>query len=465
MGAFFDAQRSKLLRELKENRIISEHDSVLVAFSGGEDSVVLLLLLWSIKEDMDISVSAMHVNHGIRGEEAKRDEDFCYAFCKEKGIPFSSVCIDVPKEAEKTREGLEECARRLRYKELENRAKELGCNKIATAHHADDNVETVLMHMVRGCGMNGLKGIPRVRGKIIRPIIGFSKKEIKDILSDLGQGFVYDSTNSNTEMTRNLIRHTVLPTLYKLNPELASAFRRMCDTVSEDSSFIDKCASKIPRNEKLTSLAELDRAVLSRYIRARYSEFFANGDCPELDRDAVTEIIDVIKNYEGATKRMLSGGVTVSISFDGIAFLKECSNVKEDYEMPLYVGENIISPYGYRILITCDKKVAIEWQNIYKLSTLTSVNSDRIIDAGRISLLARNRRAGDKYRFGGHTRDVRRQMINFKIPEYKRRCLPCLTDAAGNIVWVPGLPASDDFKPTKSLNTVYIVFADENKYM
>ena len=131
-------------------------------------------------------------------------------------------------------------------------------------------------------------------------------------------------------------------------------------------------------------------------------------------------------------------------------------------QIQLSEGENIISPYGYRILITRDKNVAYDWQNIYKLSILTSVNSDRIINGREFAVSIRNRKPGDSYRFGGHTRDIRRQLINFGIPAFRRRYLPCFVDKNGDIFWVPGLPLEDSARVRDPEHAIYIVFADEN---
>lgn len=468
MNNIFDKLSAEVQRDITESNMLSSGDTVLTAFSGGADSAALLILLCDIAEKLGFSVCAAHVNHGIRGAEADRDENFCRVFCSRRGIPFASSHADVPKLAADSGEGLEECARNVRYRELDRLAKELGCNKIATAHHADDNIETVLLHMSRGCALSGLTGIPQVRGNIVRPLLRIPKRDITACLDELGIEYMHDSTNDDTDMSRNLIRHTVLPQLYKINPNADAAFTRLCRSVSQDSAYLDRQARLIPADAELFELQSLDFPLLSRYIKNRYLSCFDQSGCPQLDGRNISVIAEAIKKYKSAVKYVLPGSITAYISSKGLAFYREAASEKQSFELQLSEGENFISSCGYRILITRDKNVAYGWQNIYKLSILMSVNSDRIINGDKIVLGIRNRRTGDSYRFGGHRRDIRRQLINYKIPAYKRINLPCFTDKTGVVFWVPGLPPADGTSGPEGKNpdkTLYIVFCDENKYL
>ncbi len=444
-------------KELKKHGVLYPDVRFCVALSGGADSVALLYVLDKIAHG---SVFACHVNHGIRGSEADRDEEFCRSLCEKLGIPFKSAHVDVPSECKISGEGLEECARRLRYIELENARSELDCAYIATAHHADDNIETVLMHIIRGCGLQGLVGIPYKRGNIIRPLLSFSRKAIIEALSGENIEYVYDSTNSDLEMSRNLIRHTVLPQIYKLNPSADAAFRRMCDSVSEDLEFISDSAMNIPKSATREELALLDVALLTRYIRLRYESFGGT----QLEREQILQICAAIRKTGENFKFELPGRVTAYIDGQGLALVRSEGEktVENVYKKRLILGENIISPCGYKIFITTEKNVAIEWKNIYKLSTSVSVISDKILCNGELKLFARSRQDGDRYVFGGFERDVRRQLIKFKIPEYKRKGLPVIVNGDGEIVFVAGLPVSDAFRGKGDL--LYIVIADENIY-
>ena len=450
----FEKLALRLQNELADRTLISEGDRVLVAFSGGADSVALLMLLHKVKEKLGIEVCAAHLNHGIRGSEADRDEEFCRELCRKNGIIFTAGHVDVPSECKKTGEGLEECARRLRYAFLEETASELSCNKIATAHHADDNIETVLLHMIRGCGLNGLSGIPQKRGNIVRPLLSFRKKELTDALSDLCQDFVYDSTNSEDDASRNLLRHTVLPQIYRLNSGADAVFMRMCRSVSEDNAYLEAEAEKIPLDADRKTLTLLPQPILSRYIKRKYRDSCGGA---MLDNGAINTVSEAIRNGAGTVRYTVAGNVTARISSHGLEFIKVSKNEGFSFFTELSEGENIMSQNGNKILITCDKKVADDWQNIYKLSTRVSVNSDKIYKDGRVILTARAISEGESYRYGGQNKNVRRQLINKKIPSETRRKLPCIC-LENEAIWVPCLSVADELRPSDNKKTAYMIY-------
>lgn len=451
----------KVAESIAKNNILREGDRVLCALSGGADSVALLVILKELSNKLGISLCAAHLNHGIRGKEADRDEKFCEKLCMELGIPFVSEKADVPAECKKSGEGLEECARRIRYAFLRKAEAELGCNKIATAHHADDNIETVLMHMIRGCSLRGLTGIEPVSYDLIRPLLSVRKHELVSFLLEKGIDYVFDSTNNDLDSTRNLIRHKILPVIYEINPSADKSFNRMTESLSDISEHLRTQTSLLPSNLSRERMAELDGAILSMYIVRRYGEVFANTDIPQISSDSVKLIANAVRMEKGTVKYDIPGDVTVYISDAGISFKPRKKEAITDFCVPLTFGENIISPIGYRILIATDKKVAEEWQNIYKSSILTSVNFDKITNDGKLKLCVRNRRQGDRYTFGGMSRDVRRQLINFKIPSEERDALPviCLEDET---VLVHGLPIADNFRSEKNGKAVYLVCTPDN---
>ena len=174
--------RQKLRAFIDEHHLLDGVRSLLVAFSGGADSTLLLTLL---SEYQTISIAAAHLNHGIRGAEGDRDEAFCRTFCSERNIPFYASRADIPSLAAAHGCGIEETAREVRYAYFESLQREYGLDTIATAHHADDNLETVVMHLVRGTGLDGLCGIPPVRGNIIRPLLCCTRNQIEDYLKEL----------------------------------------------------------------------------------------------------------------------------------------------------------------------------------------------------------------------------------------------------------------------------------------
>ena len=364
--------------------------------------------------------------------------------------------VDVLGEAARRGAGLEECAREMRYAFLDEAAKKLQCNKICTAHHADDNIETVLLHIIRGTGLRGLTGIASVRGNIVRPLLTLRKSEIVSALDEAGIDYVHDSTNDETEYTRNYIRHNLLPHIYKLNESADKAFYRMCAAIARDDEFITSEAKKVDKGADRDTLNALPDAVLTRFISLRYEELMGVGRLPE--STAIRLIADAVRNG-ASVKYDITGGVTAYISHSGIQLEKSGNNKAEDFFYRLKMGENIISPIGYKILITTDKKVADEWKNFYKLSILWCVKFDKISNDGEIAVFVRNRKSGDRYVFGGMSRDVRRQLINYKIPVQKRNSLPCFCTVE-ELFGVYGLPLSDGFMAKKSDTAVYVVTAE-----
>lgn len=193
---------------------------VLAALSGGRDSMALLTALEELSADLDLTLLAAHYDHGLRGEESRRDRDFAASWCEGRRIPLTVGQGDVAGEAKRTRRGVEETARTMRYAFLEETADRVGAGCIATAHNADDNVETVLLHLVRGAGLDGLTGIPPRRGRLVRPMLALSRTDIDAYLARKGVPWVEDSTNARTDYARNRIRQEVLPVLRSINPKL-----------------------------------------------------------------------------------------------------------------------------------------------------------------------------------------------------------------------------------------------------
>ncbi|WP_197026378.1 tRNA lysidine(34) synthetase TilS [Oribacterium sp. P6A1] len=241
-----------------EHRLVEKGDDILVGLSGGPDSVFLLYALDMFKESLGYSLHAVHVHHGIRGEEADRDMKFSEELCNNLEIPFKKVFVDAPKLAGEKGMSLEEAARILRYEAFETTRKEIedkltavtGGQEtensrclIAVAHHMDDQAETVLHNLVRGSGIRGLSGMEPKRGFIIRPLLSVKREYILSKLKDNGIPYVIDSTNLDTRYTRNHIRSEILPGLREINPEASSHIARTADILREADDFFGRLAS------------------------------------------------------------------------------------------------------------------------------------------------------------------------------------------------------------------------------
>lgn len=250
-----------------------ERSRVLCAVSGGADSMCLLHWLHSSAEAMGISVAAAHFEHGIRGEESLRDMRFVEEVCGDMGITLYTGHGSVPEYAAEKALGLEEAARELRYAFLEATAREHGFTRIATAHNADDNAETVLFNLARGTGAAGLCGIPPVRGSIVRPLLETTRSEIERYLEENGISHIEDSSNGSQQYSRNKIRLQVMPVLREINPSVAKAILRTGDTLREDNRVLEELAEEFivghfnGESVRSKDLAALPDAVEARVIR------------------------------------------------------------------------------------------------------------------------------------------------------------------------------------------------------
>ena len=252
---------------------------VLCAVSGGADSMFLLHRLARMREARELALHAAHFNHMLRGEESDRDARFTLAQCEALGVPCALGQGNVAEFAAERSLGLEDAARRLRYRFLEETADALGCDRIATAHTADDNAETLLMNLCRGAGARGLGGIPPVRGRFIRPLLRTERSEIEAWLRENNIPWVEDSSNRFDDYTRNRFRHRVLPLLKEENPSFLSAAGRTAELLREDDACLCRMADAFLRENlrvretgerSLSSgaLLALEPAVSTRVLRS-----------------------------------------------------------------------------------------------------------------------------------------------------------------------------------------------------
>ena len=281
-----------------DRSLIPAGSRVLCAVSGGADSMCLLHLLWSRRAELGIEVCAAHYEHGLRGEEALRDAAFVTDWCGSRDISCTVEHGDVKAYAAETGQGVEAAARELRYAFLQRTAEELGCDLIATAHNADDNAETLLLHLCRGSGTAGLGGIPPVRGNIVRPLLGCTRPEIEAYLKEAGVSHVKDSSNGNDAYARNLLRHRVTPVLRELNPAFAAAAGRTAALLRQDEDCLQALAAAFVEGHfdgeslPLDALDALHPAIASRVLRAL---------CPEtLEQKHVNAALALCRGTERA---------------------------------------------------------------------------------------------------------------------------------------------------------------------
>ncbi len=454
---FFMTFKDKVKNYIVEKELIDKGERVLCALSGGCDSVALLMILSELTEELDFSLSAAHFNHGIRGAEADRDQEFSQALCKSLGIPFFTALEDIPKMAKEDGEGLEECARKHRYAFLFRIAEEQGCKRIATAHHATDNTETVLFHMIRGSGINGLGGIaPKREDGMIRPLLCASRTELEEFLTARDQKFVTDSTNADTDMTRNFIRHKILPLVSTINPAVDKAVSRLSDSAREDEEYFVCEAQKISDQATLTELMTVPTPILKRYLRLRFEKAKFSGG--QLDREALECICRDVKNGEERFRYSVSGDIAVIGDRNGLYFLPDKKN-DEAYSVTVdMAGEYKLADRG-TVFITDNEADFFRWM---KGNTKPTAYTAYAAEGETWKFIIRSAAPGDKYLRGGLHRTVRKELNAVGYPAHKRASLPRFCDDDG-IFWIPYLPAGDKLKkaPEKiSKQIIYIGYTE-----
>lgn len=414
----------KVFSFVNKHNMINKGDTVICGLSGGADSVCLLLVLCGISRKIGFTVKALHVNHCLRGAESDHDENFCRKLCAELDVPFKAVSCNVTAFAEEKQLSVEESARILRYRIF---AENSGSAKIATAHNANDNLETVIFNLARGSALKGVSGIPPVRDNIIRPLLAVSRQEIENHLKTLNQDYVTDSTNLSDDYTRNKIRHQILPVLCGINPSLVETSVNSLETLREENSLIEKMTEQALSNcrdgNRFHGL-ENSHEVVRRRCTAR---LLTENSLP-YSHDRLKDMDNILVH---GGKMNISGDIFF-ISDGHNAELKKIPPVSapEVISAELRTGENSIFPdriFECEIILCEDfRKI----HGVHKKLTFYLLDYDKII--GRVIL--RNRRFGDRIRLQGKnfTSSVKK-LINSDIPAEERAELHFLEDENGTI--------------------------------
>lgn len=413
----------KVLEYIRRYNMLSEGDTAVCGLSGGADSVSLLMVLYKLRDILGIKVEALHVNHCLRGAESDRDEKFCRELCKKLDIPFTAVSCDVKTYSREKSLSCEEAARELRYGIFRENTME---KKLATAHNADDNLETVILNLVRGSGLKGISGITPVRGNIIRPLLAVSREEIEGFLKALGQDYVTDSTNLSDDYTRNRIRHNIIPVMKELNTSMISTSVRSIGTLLKENELIeemtDRAVSAHNAGKGYTGLADEPEVIRRRCIARLLSENgipYSHQRLEEADR--------ILLNHGQIN---VSGELFLVSDDKGIRLEKLNSDEPQELAIPLMIGDNSIFP-GRIVrceLINCDKEK--KFAPVHRNLTFYLLDYDKINDGA----ILRNRRFGDKIQLPG--RDFKssvRKLINETVPKELRSYLHFIEDAEGTI--------------------------------
>ena len=440
MSAFSGAETKFLSYLHKEGIRPYLSRGVLLALSGGKDSALLLSLMAPLAAKESFSLWAFHLNHGIRGAEAEADAAFCANLCDRLGVPLVSLVSNVPCLAEKNGLGLEEAAREERYRLLRQVAEEKGLGVVLTAHNATDNLETVLLHLVRGGGGNAMCGIPPLRPLatdgcdllLARPLLCLTAEEILAAVTEANIPYVTDSTNGDTAYRRNLLRKEVLPYLRDCNAAAERNALRLTENMREDMLFLDRLAEEAYEGARVTgglsacALNNMARPIAYRVIRLLHGVGFPASPLPErVHIDALlcrlTEDGDFSLSFPGDLRAVREGDTLFFCEKDIFALASQV----------LQVGENILSDGGR--LYVMEKGSAPPDQNVYTLSIQASVGFVTIEDG----LYVRSKADGDAYRMRGMRRKLKKLFSDAGIPPRLRPHFPVITDSEGILCALP----------------------------
>ncbi len=444
---------------IEHHGMLKNGDGIVAAVSGGCDSSVLLHILWHLSTEMDLKILCAHINHNLRGEESRRDEAFVRSLCEKYGIECRVLSANVAEFAKEHGLSTEEAGRKLRYEFFEHCADELGENaKIATAHSLSDCAETYIFNSARGASLSGICGIPPVRGKIIRPLIEFSREQIEAYANEHGLDYVTDSTNLTDEYTRNRIRHGVIPVMKEINPGFEKAFLRLSKNLTETRDFIDceaqkiLCSAKTEKGFDGNVIAKAHPTLKNRCAAAILESF---GFACDNERT-----VRLAERFGGENFKEELSKNEYLVQKNGIVFHEIKAKGTEKFP------EAEFAPG--KIALSGEKSLEIallsysDFENSYKINNYVlkdTFDFDKII--GRAVI--RSRKEGDRADIHGGTKTLKKLFIEEKIPAEERNSLAVIADDEG-VIWVEGLGAAKRARTTeKTVNVAAMKIRHEIK--
>ena len=444
-----DRLEDKVRRFIDDDRLLAPDDRVLVALSGGADSVALLHLMLTLKAEGKLAaVEAAHLHHGLRGKEADRDAAFVKTLCAAWQVPLHFAQVDVAALAAKERLGIEAAGRQARYAFLESVP---DIDRIATAHTATDNAETLLLHMARGCGLSGLTGIAPRRGRLVRPLLNGSREEVEAYCAAHGLDYVTDSTNADVQYSRNRVRHQVLPALRELNPSLEEAVTRLTRLCTQDAAYLEQQADTALASLSRDDYGRLSAAEMTALPPALRGRVWQRLLTP-LGRSPTFEEIgrlDALLTRPGALSLNESCRVTASGGSIEIAFAENVAPVQEP--IPLKPGGTY--EFGGR-------RYAFDLVPLAEIEKFKFVHKNVLNYAFDYATISRNlrltvRQEGDFLHPAGRgCKKTLKKLFNEQcVPVSVRAEMPVLRDDEG-IVLLPGFACDERVRVTPQTNTV-----------
>lgn len=450
----------KALCALRQYSLFSQGDRIAVGVSGGADSVALLRFLAALRPQFGWDLVVCHIHHGLRGAEADRDEHFARALAEQLGLPCAVSRIDAAALALRDHISVEEAGRMARYAFFAQTAGEGG--RIATAHTLDDSIETVLMNLVRGTGLRGLCGIPRIRGNIVRPLLDCTRAEVEDYLGALGQPYCTDSTNLTDDYTRNRIRHDILPRLCALNPNFPGAMARMLPRLAAQQALTDCLAAQSAQQLHAAcgglsrqGLSALPEPVCDRLLLRLLEQNRLPVSAAAVER--MTETLRTGGKLDLAARSwfFVAQGDLAAVIYAPPGGIPPVPVPLPQEETPVILP---FSPQKSLKLTLCNKIVANTSEK-FNISLLKyAIDCDKI---KRYSFM-RTRRPGDTFIVGKKQLSLGEAWAAAGIPALLRPALMVLADEQG-VLWAEGIGSSSRAAVTENTKQYVIIECQEEK--
>lgn len=451
----------KMLETIGRYRMMQPQQRVVVGFSGGADSTALLFALHQLEQQLDIRLEACHINHCLRGEESERDQRFCTDFCRRYNIPLTVYRIQAEQEAKQAGQSVETFSRQRRYSLMTALAGQEG--RVATAHNLNDNAETVLFYLARGTGLNGLGGIPPVRGQIVRPLIECSREQIEQFCRENELDFIHDSSNDSDQYTRNRIRHHLLPQMQQLNSGFLKNIAELCDTARTDHQFLQQLAQqeyrRLQRSQQPMALEREGFLQLHAAMQRRVLLLLLQQAQIEPSYERVSRMLVQIEQGSGRTE--LKKGTMLQVDADKIALISHAFYPKERqpfFEQPFAEGKILLFSGKWVRVQLCSNE---DYKFFFKKEPAllkNAVDCDKMKD----NAVFRQRKEGDRIalvRQSG-SRPLKKLWNEAKTPQQQRWRSAVLSDSDG-VVWVEGFGADRRVLPDDGSRTVALIWVEE----
>ena len=415
-----------------DKTLFSSGDVVAVALSGGKDSVCLLHLLLSLREELNITIKAVHVDHSIRGKDSENDANFVKNYCEKLGVLVKVFKVDAPRFSKQNNLSLEQGARALRYGVFKSVLDSGFANLVATAHHKNDNFESLLFNIFRGTGLKGAGGIPSKNGGVVRPLLSVTREEIDCYVQENNLPFTQDLTNFSSEFSRNYIRNEIVPKIVERFPNAVNAGAKFSAICKEEDEFLQKLSSEIitQKDGKLYIPLSSDGVLVKRAIILALSRLGLEKDYEYV------HVLDVfnLKNLQSGAKITLPKSIVAQKEYDTILLYID-NEQKNQTVYPFRVGNFDFDGAVYEI---------------------SSIGGSLKFDGDKIpsGAVIRTRRDGDVFKkFGGGTKKLKEFLIDKKIPLSIRDKLPLI--AKDNTVYlIFGVEISSDIKITSETTNI-----------